>query len=438
MARPRKNGDICLYCFGTLNSDRFCTSCGKKADDTPAPPHHLGKRTLLYKRYLIDRAIGEGGFGITYRAWDITSGKRVAIKEYFPSGYVSRDPRSNNIIINSRQSQAPSNRGLKRFIDEAQNLSKITDHSGIVEVLNFFSANSTAYIVMEFLDGISLKNYIKRKGGKLAPQDALTILKPVILSLKGVHDLGLIHRDISPDNILITRSGEVKLIDFGAAKFTGENAGEVSIVLKQGFAPEEQYRVHGEQGPWTDIYALGVTLYFALTGQLPPESIQRMYEDSLLPPSKLGVKISKPTENAIMKMLAVFAKDRYRSIDALVDDLYSTNPRDTEESQVTMTVESDGQIRVEPKKRATRTSTAKSEKTQTTGARNSKIERKSTADDLRKKINSSAKLQTTPPPPAEPTVITPAIENPEPSRYKKVERKYGKDFKEQLEKKLKK
>lgn len=420
MAKPRKINDICLNCFGTLEQDRVCTSCGKKADDTLAPPHHLDRRTLLYKRYLIDKAIGEGGFGITYRAWEITSGKRVAIKEYFPSGYVSRDPRSNNVIINSRQSQAPSNRGLKRFIDEAQNLSKITDHSGIVEVLNFFSANSTAYIVMEFLDGISLKNYIKRKGGKLAPTDALTILKPVILSLKGVHDLGLIHRDISPDNILITRNGEVKLIDFGAAKFTGGEGGEVSIVLKQGFAPEEQYRLHGEQGPWTDIYALGVTLYFAMTGQLPPESIQRMYEDTLLRPSKLHVKIDKNTENAIMKMLAVFAKDRYRCIDDLVSDLYSTNSQPREENQVTMKVESDGQIRVEPAKQIK------------PAKRDTKIARRSTAEILRVRLGKIAK-------PNAPQQISPEPdENEKPSRYKKVERKYDKNFTEKLKDKLKK
>ena len=436
MARVRKSSEICLNCFGTLGTDRICTSCGKKADDTPAPPHHLAKRTVLYKRYLIDRAIGEGGFGITYRAWDTTNGKRVAIKEYFPSGYVSRDPRSNHIIINSRQSQAPSNRGLKRFIDEAKNLSKITDHSGIVEVLNFFSANSSAYIVMEFLDGISLKNYIKRKGGKLAPSDALTILKPVILSLKGVHDLGLIHRDISPDNILITRNGEVKLIDFGAAKYTsGDEGGEVSIVLKQGFAPEEQYRLHGEQGPWTDIYALGVTLYYSLTGQLPPESIQRMYEDSLLPPSKLGVKINKSTENAILKMLAIFAKDRYRSIDTLVADLYAVMPRETEESQVTTTVESDGQLRVEPRKKPT---TAKASQ-----ARDSKINRKSTASDLRKKINGETATTTSATVTSEEKTASATSEKPltnitDAPRYKQVERMYGINFTERLKSKLRK
>lgn len=351
MARIRNNRNICLYCFGDLNSDRVCSACGKKADDTPNAPHQLPKRSLLKKRYLIDRAIGEGGFGITYSAWDVTTGKHVAIKEYYPSGYVSRDPRSCQIIINSKQNHAATNRGLKRFIDEAQHLSSVNNLEGIVSVYDFFSANNTAYIVMEYLDGISLKRYVRRKG-KLDATTALTILKPVILSLGAVHKTGLIHRDVSPDNILITKTNEVKLIDFGASKEANPDGQSVSIVLKQGFAPEEQYRLHGEQGPWTDVYALGVTIYYCITGQLPPESIQRMYDDTIIPPSGLGAKITERQERALMKALAVFAKDRYRSMADFAADVYADDePKDKPETirsgGITMRVESDGQIGID-------------------------------------------------------------------------------------------
>lgn len=359
MPKIRNNRNICLYCFGDLNDDRVCLSCGKKADDKANLPHHLKKRSLLQKRYLIDRAIGEGGFGITYLAWDVALGRKVAIKEYYPSGYVSRDPRSNQIIINSKQNHAASNRGLKRFIDEAKNLTSIKNLSGIVNVFDFFSANSTAYIVMEYLDGISLKRYVKRKG-KLAVATALTILKPVILSLAEVHATGLIHRDISPDNILITKTNEVKLIDFGASKTANPGGQSVSVVLKQGFAPEEQYRLHGEQGPWTDIYALGVTIYYCITGQLPPESIQRMYDDTLIPPSKLGADIDPNCERALLKAVAVFAKDRYRSIEDFARDIY--RPAEiagepvletiTTARGITLRVEEDGQLMIDPDRSA--------------------------------------------------------------------------------------
>ncbi|MDE6399053.1 MAG: protein kinase, partial [Clostridiales bacterium] len=322
MTRARTSKNVCLYCFGTLDASRTCLSCRKKADDTPSPPHHLPQRTVLAEKYLIYKALGEGGFGITYLAWDISCGLKVAIKEYYPSGYVNRMPRSNQVIINSKQNQAASNRGLKRFIDEAKTLAKIKNLPGIVSVRDFFSANGTAYIVMEYLDGISLKKYLQRKGGKVPCDEILTILRPIMDSLVSVHKLGLIHRDISPDNIIITKNNEVKLIDFGAAKQSNLDGKSLSIVLKQGFAPEEQYRTHGEQGPWTDIYALGVTIYYAVTGTLPPESIQRLYKDTIIRPSEKGAVISPTQESALMKSLAVYARHRYQDVTQMITGLY--------------------------------------------------------------------------------------------------------------------
>ena len=238
MARIRTNKNICLYCFGNLDGNRVCTDCHRKADDAPSPPHHLPQRTVLgtQNKYLIGKALGEGGFGITYVAWDLQQGIKVAIKEYFPSGYVTRVAASNQVIINSKQNQAASNRGLKRFVEEARALAKIKNLAGVVNVRDFFSANGTAYIVMEFLDGVSLKKYLQRKGGKISADEVLTIMRPVMDSLTQVHKIGLIHRDISPDNILITKFNEVKLIDFGAAKYSNPDGKSMSIVLKIGRA----------------------------------------------------------------------------------------------------------------------------------------------------------------------------------------------------------
>lgn len=328
MARVRTNKNICLYCFGDLDGNRVCTNCHRKADDTPSPPHHLPQRTVLgtQNRYLIGKALGEGGFGITYMAWDLQQGIKVAVKEYFPSGYVTRVAASNQVIINSKQNQAASNRGLKRFVEEARALAKIKNLSGVVNVRDFFSANGTAYIVMEFLDGVSLKKYLQRKGGKISVEEVLTIMRPVMDSLTQVHKIGLIHRDISPDNILITKYNEVKLIDFGAAKYSNPDGKSLSVVLKQGFAPPEQYDSHGEQGPWTDVYALGVTIYYAITGVLPPESIRLMMgKETLKRPSEMGVRIDAGVENALLKCLAVDRKKRYQDVQSMINGLY--NPR---------------------------------------------------------------------------------------------------------------
>lgn len=328
MARIRTNKNICLYCFGDLDTDRVCMSCHHKADDVPSPPHHLPQRSVIgpQNRYLIGKALGEGGFGITYLGWDLQQGIKVAVKEYFPSGYVTRVAGNNQVIINSKQNQAASNRGLKRFVEEARALAKIKNLNGVVNVRDFFSANGTAYIVMEFLDGVSLKKYLQRRGGKVGVDEILTIMRPVMDSLTQVHKIGLIHRDISPDNILITKYNEVKLIDFGASKYSNPDGRSLSIVLKQGFAPPEQYDTHGEQGPWTDVYALGVTIYFAITGVLPPESIRIMMgKEAIKRPSELGIAIDAGVENALMKALAVDKKKRYQDVQQMINGLY--NPR---------------------------------------------------------------------------------------------------------------
>ncbi|MCL2061298.1 MAG: serine/threonine protein kinase [Firmicutes bacterium] len=322
MTKPiRTNKTICLYCFGDLNVRRICTSCGKHGDLIVNAPHDLPVRTVLNKTYLIANTLGEGGFGITYLAWDLTRGIKVAVKEYYPVTYVTRTPSSNKVVIKSPAVQVATNRGLKRFVDEARILQKINTLPGVVSVLNFFCENDTAYIVMEFLDGVSLHTHMKRKL-RLSMDDALKILRPVMDSLAKVHSIGLIHRDISPDNILLTKYGHVKLIDFGAAKSMNLDGRSMSVVLKHGFAPPEQYHKSGLQGAWTDIYALGATIYYCLTGKLIPESTQRMVKDTLIKPSLNGAKIAPRQEAALLKMLAVKPELRYRDMNTLIAALY--------------------------------------------------------------------------------------------------------------------
>lgn len=316
----RTNKNVCLQCFGDLDKHGVCHTCRRIAADEPTPAHRLPPRLML-GRYLIVRTLGEGGFGITYLAWDAICGDRVAIKEYFPAGYVTRAPRS-AVVVYRKENRTASTRGLRRFIDEARILAEVRDLPGIVSMRDFFTANETAYIVMEYLDGVSLKKYTAKKGGRLALSELLGIMRPVLGSLITVHEKGLIHRDISPDNIIITKSGSVKLIDFGAAKQTALDTRSLSIVLKQGFAPEEQYRVHGEQGPWTDVYALGATIYYCITGQLPAESIQRLVKDTIIRPSELGADIAVSQENALMKALAVHKKNRYETVRQFMNALY--------------------------------------------------------------------------------------------------------------------
>ncbi len=311
---------FCPYCMSAVPEDyRFCAVCGKQRYHN-VPAHQLLPGTMLQQRYLIGASLGEGGCGITYIGRDLNLDMLVAVKEFFPNGFVTR----NNNVAPSVDMPTTADRkdffekGCEKFLQEARTLAKFSTEPGIVNVRDFFEQNNTAYIVMEYLNGETLKAHID-KNGKLSIEETLNLLLPVMSSLKKVHDDGLIHRDISPDNIMIMPEG-AKLLDFGAARdISAMGNKSLSIMLKPGYAPEEQYRTHGEQGPWTDVYALCATVYKCITGITPDDSIDRNFDDTLKPPSELGIDIHPITEAALMCGLAIDHRERYQSIDEILD-----------------------------------------------------------------------------------------------------------------------
>ena len=285
--------------------------------------HVLQPGRRLKDRYVIQGLIGEGGFGITYLGYDELLAMSVAIKEYYPQNFVTRNTayEATLTVLHTKYTDF-FQRGKSDFLKEARMLAKFQDEEGIVRVMDFFEMNNTAYIVMEYLDGITLKDYLKQNGTFLT-EDILGLLRPVMDALAVIHANGLIHRDISPDNIMLLQNNRVKLMDFGAARdYTAFGEKSMSILLKYGYAPEEQYRSHGMQGPWTDIYALCATIYKCITGVTPVEAIQRLVGDTLKKPSELGADIDPQTEYALMKGLSVFQKDRYQKVSDLQRDLY--------------------------------------------------------------------------------------------------------------------
>ena len=286
--------------------------------------YSLQRNTGLIGRYVIQEVLGQGGFGITYLGIDKLYGNKVAIKEYYPQKIAMRKAQYEDVVtVTSIEEKNNYDKGKKRFLDEAQVMARFNKNEGIVKILDFFEANNTAYIVMEYLEGITLKEYIA-ENGVLSPEDILELMAPVLESLDEVHKQGLIHRDISPDNIMLLKNGKVKLMDFGAARdYTDFGEKSLSIVLKPGYAPEEQYRSRGIQGPWTDIYALSATIYKCITGITPEESMQRVIEDSLEKPSKYCKDIPKGMENAIMKGMAALQKNRYQNLKEFCEALYS-------------------------------------------------------------------------------------------------------------------
>lgn len=279
--------------------------------------------TILNGKYEIEAVLGEGGFGITYRAKDTTLNEIVAIKEYFPSALGTRDTTAegstNEITVISSADTAAFEKGLLRFENEAANLARFNKEPGIVSVKNFFKENNTGYMVMEYIDGITLKEYLSNHGEKLSYQETISLMEPIMESLSIVHKASIIHRDISPDNIMITKDGKLKLIDFGAARYVGnQDEKSLTVMLKSGYAPVEQYYSDGHQGTWTDVYALCATMYRMISGQVPTESIERAMEGADLKSlDKLCPDVPGNVSKAIEKGMVIDGKKRCKTVDEL-------------------------------------------------------------------------------------------------------------------------
>lgn len=320
--------NLCIHCMKEKHSaDEICPFCGSDPKSADIPPYHLQPFSILAGKYLLGMAIGEGGFGITYIGMDLNLEMRVAIKEYYPNGCAVRNcSESNTVLSYSNSAQEVFEKGREKFINEARLLAKCSNLSEIVSVKDFFRENHTAYIVMEYIEGITLKAYLKQNGDHIPAQKTLQMMKPVICSLSKVHDMNLIHRDISPDNIMICNNGSVKILDFGGARdYIFSNEKSLSIMLKPGYAPEEQYRTHGNQGPWTDVYALCATMYRCITGSVPPESLERAYQESLPPIRSISPDCPPAAASAIEKGMSIYPEDRFQSMQELYLALYESS-----------------------------------------------------------------------------------------------------------------
>jgi serine/threonine protein kinase len=313
---------LCMGCMENKGEAKVCPICGWAEGKGPEFSGQLQPGTILIEKYLLGKVLGQGGFGITYLAWDINLERKIAIKEYFPREIAVRSTDRETVSLYSDKTKTNFDYGLKRFLQEGKSLAKFHEHPGIISVLDSFKANETGYIVMKYVDGITFKEYLEQEGGKISYEQTLKILIPVMDALREIHGGGLLHRDISPDNIYITHKGQIKLLDFGAARYEmGEQSKSLSIILKEGYSPEEQYRSKGNQGPWTDLYSLAATFYRAITGQVPLQALDRLEKDELKSPSTLGIKISAEVEGEIMKALAVRAKDRHQGLKEFQDIL---------------------------------------------------------------------------------------------------------------------
>ncbi len=309
-----ENQHLCPGCFSEKGNVAVCPTCGYD-ESQERSPILLAHRTVLNEQYLIGKVLGKpGGFGITYLAWDMYLQTYVAIKEFLPRDLAGRANDRATVQPHTNDDSKLFSYGLEQFINEARTLAQF-DHPNVVRVKTFFKNFGTAYMVMDYYDGMSLNEYMTSKGNVLGETITLGIMYPILDGLHEVHNKGFLHRDIKPHNIFLTSSKRVILLDFGAARVSmNERSKSMSVVLTPGFAPPEQYHGKGKQGPWTDIYAVAATMYYMMTGSVPAEATERLYEDQLPTVKDMKPEISQSVSDALHRAMAIRAEDRPQSI----------------------------------------------------------------------------------------------------------------------------
>ena len=304
----------------------ICPNCGYDMR-VGSESHVLPAGTVLQGQYLVGKVLGQGGFGITYMGWDVRLNTSVAIKEYYPNGMVMRDCTYSLRVTNCVDISSTLFEGnRKRFLREARSLAQLSHIPEVVHVRNFFEENNTAYIIMEYLSGRTLKDYVRGLHRTLTLQETFKILQPVMRGLSKVHGHGIVHRDISPDNIMLTRENGVKLLDFGAVRDVREAGVDKELtkstetILKQGYAPMEQYQKKGTLGPWTDVYALCATIYWCLTGSVPPDAPGLLMEETEIPWDQIPGLTAAQTE-VLVTGTQLLPRNRIRSMEELEQKL---------------------------------------------------------------------------------------------------------------------
>ena len=318
---PAMTRNLCYNCFAPRESlEGPCPYCGfDLAENEKKFPVALRAGTVLNDRYIVGRVLGQGGFGITYLAFDTQLQTKVAVKEYMPNDIATRIG-GTTVSVAMETKADDFTYGAERFQEEARTLAKFIGHPNVAGVSSYFDENDTSYFVMDYIEGISFKSYIANAGGKVSVDEVLNVMIPVLRALTAVHAEGFIHRDVTPDNIYISKDGNVKLLDFGSARYSiGDKSKSLDVILKVGYAPKEQYTRRGRQGPYTDVYSCAACFYAALTGVLPPESLERLEEDTLVPVSQAGIDIPDWLDRAILKGLAVQPEDRFQSAAEFLD-----------------------------------------------------------------------------------------------------------------------
>lgn len=315
---------LCMGCMNQIEDNvDTCPHCGFNEATLQQESYYLNPGTVIGGKYIVGRVLSYGGHTVSYLGMDAEANRKVVVKEYLPSDFSTRSEGDMDVTIYSGDAQVQFEKGLTNFLNEASKIQALGSPEGIAKVYDCVAENDTGYVISEYVSGRTLKE-ILASGKKYSVQEAVTFISRILKGLSKVHPMNIVHCDIAPENIMITDSDEIKLLNFGATRYvTTANSKSLAIILKQGYAPEEMYRSNGKRGPWTDVYALGAVMYRMITGIVPQESVERTLVDELKEPSRLGVPISDNIENALMNALNIYQEERTPSAGAFLGELNS-------------------------------------------------------------------------------------------------------------------
>lgn len=315
---------LCMGCMEQMEDHlTVCPHCGFDESTLVQESYYLKPGTIIGGKYIVGRVVNYSGHTISYLGMDAEANQKVVVKEYLPSEFSTRSEGETEVTIYSGDAKEQFEQGLTNFLNEANRIQHLQDITGIAKVYDCIAENDTGYVISEYIEGHTLKE-ILASGKKYSVEKTVEFITKILTGLSQVHPLNVVHCDISPDTIMVANSGDIKLTDFGATRYvTTANSKSLALILKQGYAPEEQYRSRGERGPWTDVYALAAVMYRMITGKVPQESVDRALVDELKEPSKLGIAIPQNIENALMNALNVYQNERTPSADVFLKELRS-------------------------------------------------------------------------------------------------------------------
>lgn len=323
---------LCMGCMNQVaDHEIVCPHCGFNETTLRQESYYLDPGTIVGGKYIVGRVMSYGGHTVSYLGYDAEKNQKVIIKEYLPSDFSTRSDGEKEVTIYSGDAETQFMQGLTNYLNESSRIQQLGHVDGIADIYDCLAENETGYVISEYVEGQSLKA-IMDSGKKYSVSATVSVIKKILNGLRQVHPLDVIHCDIAPETVMITDNGEIKLTDFGATRYvTTANSKSLAIILKQGYAPEEQYRSKGVRGPWTDVYAVAAVMYRMITGIVPQESVERALMDELKEPSKMGVQIPTHIENALMNALNVYQEERTPSAEVFLKEL---NNKETKRRKV--------------------------------------------------------------------------------------------------------